>query len=163
MFRHFFPEISSRRTLLNNSVLFPANIGPIISSILPCLFRFSTSVFVPDLALSVLSLLNLNLRYLYLWYRSLLPPEMKLYTIFRIFLNSYSYGCSISILFNASYTLVLKFYLLLTDYPLCLNEGLLPLPLGLRLDLSPSSSLALSFTFDSSFSSSSDSTFSWVF
>ena len=33
--RHFLPEISKRLTLLSNSVLLPANMGPIISSILP--------------------------------------------------------------------------------------------------------------------------------
>ena len=35
MLRHFLPEISSLLTLLNSSVLFPANIGPMMSSILP--------------------------------------------------------------------------------------------------------------------------------
>jgi len=35
MLRHFFPEISNLFTLLSSSVLFPANMGPIISSILP--------------------------------------------------------------------------------------------------------------------------------
>lgn len=33
--RHFFPEISNLFTRLNSSVLLPANIGPITSSILP--------------------------------------------------------------------------------------------------------------------------------
>ena len=33
--RHLLPECSSLLTLLSNSVLFPANMGPMMSSILP--------------------------------------------------------------------------------------------------------------------------------
>jgi hypothetical protein len=59
MLRHFLPEISWRCTLLINSVLFPANMGPMINWMQPlCLWMMG--MLVGEVLVELLSMVDVE-------------------------------------------------------------------------------------------------------